>query len=73
MFADYKNLFISDKNIDELFKKMNKELKNVSTWFKPNKLSVNIDKTKQTLSHPNSKKHFMPTKFPEPFIDSITL
>ena len=46
LFADDKNLFISDKNIGELFKKMNKELKNVSTWFKPNKLSVNIDKTK---------------------------
>ena len=46
MFADDKNLFISDKNIGELFKKMNKELKNVSTWFKANKLSVNIDKTK---------------------------
>ena len=46
LFADDKNLFISDKNIGELFKKMNKELKNVSTWFKANKLSVNIDKTK---------------------------
>ena len=46
MFPDDKNLFISDKNIGELFKKMNKELKNVSTWFKPNKLSINIDKTK---------------------------
>ena len=46
LFADDKNLFISDKNIGELFKKMNKELKNVSTWFKPNKLSINIDKTK---------------------------
>ena len=68
MFADDKNLFISDKNIGELFKKMNKELKNVSTWFKPNKLSINIDKTKFL-----SKKRFMPTKFPELFINGIGL
>ena len=46
MFADDKNLFISDENIGELFKQMNKELKKVSTWFKASKLSVNIDKTK---------------------------
>ena len=46
MFADDANLFISDENISELFQQMNKELKSVSTWFKANKLSVNIDKTK---------------------------
>ena len=52
---------------------MNNELKSVSTWFKENKLSINIDKTKWTIFHPTSKKRFMPTKFPELFIDSITL
>ena len=46
MFADDINLFISDENISELFQQMNKELKSVSTWFKANKLSINIDKTK---------------------------
>ena len=46
MFADDTNLFISDENIGELFQKMNKELKSGSTWFKANKLSINIDKTK---------------------------
>ena len=30
----------------ELFQQMNKELKNVSTWFKANELSINVDKTK---------------------------
>ena len=34
---------------------------------------MNTDKTKQTLFHPTSKKRFMPTKFPELFIDGITL
>ena len=55
MFADDANLFISDENISELFQQMNKELKSVSTWFKANKLSVNIDKTKWTIFHPTSK------------------
>ena len=35
MFADDTNLFISDENIGELVLKMNKELKNVTTWSKP--------------------------------------
>ena len=46
MFADDTSLFLSDENISELFQQMNKELKSVSTWFKANKLSINIDKTK---------------------------
>ena len=46
MFADDTNLFLSDENISELFQQTNKELKSVSTWFKANKLSINIDKIK---------------------------
>ena len=46
MFADDKNLFLSDENIGELFQQMNNELKSVSTQFRANKLSINIDKTK---------------------------
>ena len=73
MFADDTNLFLSDENISGLFQQMNKQLKSVSTWFKANKLSINIDKTKWTIFYPTSKKRFMPTKFPERFIDGITL
>ena len=46
MFADDINLFLSHKNIDTLFAIKNVELENVSTWFKSNKLFVNVDKTK---------------------------
>ena len=46
MFADDKNLFLSDENIGELFQQMNNELKSVSTQFRANKVSINIDKTK---------------------------
>ena len=73
MFADDTNLFILDENIGELFQQMNNELKSVSTWLEANKLSINIDKTKWTIFHPTSKKRFMPAKFPELFIDGITL
>ena len=45
MFADDTNLFISHKNIDTLFASLNKELENVSRWFKSNKLPLNVDKT----------------------------
>ena len=60
MFADDTISFLSDENISELFQQMNKELKSVSTWFKANKLSINIDKTKCTIFYPTSKKRFMP-------------
>ena len=55
MFADDTNLFLSDENISELFQQMNKELKSVSTWFKANKLSINIDKAKWTIFYPTFK------------------
>ena len=73
MFADDTILFISDENIGEPFQQMNNELKSVSSWFKANKLCINIDKTNWTIFHPTSKKRFMLTKFPELFIDGITL
>ena len=43
MPADDTNKFISDENISQLFQQLNKKLKGTSTWFKVNKLSVNID------------------------------
>ena len=60
MFADDKNVFISNENIGDLFQQVNKELKSVCTWFRANKLSINIDKIKWTIFYPASKKHFMP-------------
>ena len=62
MFADETNLFISNENIGELFQQMNQELKRASTWFKANKLSINIDKTKWTIFHPTFKNCFINCK-----------
>ena len=56
MFADDTNLFISGINVDDLFSDMNCELNKISLWFKANKLSLNLTKTKYALFHPASKK-----------------
>ena len=73
MFVDDTILFLSDENTGQQLYQLNKELKSVSSCFKANKLSTNIGKTKLTIFHPTSKTCFMPTEFPELFIDGITL
>ena len=45
LFADDTNILLSHKNLRELVNVMNSELENVSSWFKCNKLSLNISKT----------------------------
>ena len=58
MFTDDTNLFNSGINVDELFSDMNCELNEISLWFKANKLSLNLTKTKFALFHPASKEEF---------------
>ena len=50
---------------------MNVELENVSTWFKSNKLSLNVDKTKWLLFHPLSKRQFLPQILPNVLIENL--
>jgi len=45
LFADDTTVFYSHKNISTLSDTMNSELKEVSNWFKANKLSLNAKKT----------------------------
>jgi len=45
LFADDTNLFHSDPNIWDLMKSLNEELELLSSWFKSNKLSLNVKKT----------------------------
>ena len=54
-----------------LFAIMNAKLENVSTWFKSNKLSLNVDKTKWFLFHPLSKRQFLPQTLPNLLIEDI--
>ena len=57
MFTDDTNCSYSHKNIKGLFYTANSELEKISQWFKANKLSINIKKTKFTLFHKNSFRH----------------
>ena len=78
MFADDTNFFLSHKNINTLFASMNKELENVSAWFKSNncrllkvKQSLNVDKNKSLLFHPLSKRQSLPQTLPNLLIENI--
>ena len=56
-FADDTTIILKDKNIDNLYKNANKELKNIDNWLIANKLFLNISKTKHILfSHKHSNK-----------------
>ena len=73
MFADDTNFFLSNKNIIQLFTKMNEELDKFSIWFKANKLSLNDKKTKFTLFHKASHSDNIPLKLPNLFINDKKL
>jgi len=49
LFADDINLFFCNHSLSELENIMNMELEYLSTWFKSNKLSLNINKTNYIL------------------------
>ena len=65
IFADDTNLFFSHQNISTLFLTVNNELHKIGEWFKANRLSLNIKKTKYTFSHKNSVKDNISLKLPE--------
>ena len=65
MFADDTNLFYSHQNISSLFSTVNNELNKINEWFKANKLSLNVKKTKYTFFHKNSFKDNVPLKLPD--------
>ena len=56
MFAYDTNLFYSHQNINDIFSTEDSEL-DINQWFKANKLSLNIEKTKYTLFHKKSAKN----------------
>ena len=51
--------FNSDPTIENIFETMNEELIKVATWFKANKLSLNISKTKHPLFHSTRKREYV--------------
>ena len=73
MFADDTNLFYSHKNIKSLFDMMNKELKHISEWFRPNKLSLNASKTRYTFFHKLQIADDIPLQLPPLWINNILI
>ena len=55
LFADNTNLFLQDTSLSSLESRLNVELEKISTWFKVNKLSLNLNKTNYILFTKKSK------------------
>ena len=55
-FADDTTVSLSSDNVQLLFRKMNTELEKLNTWFKANRLCLNVKKTKFILFRPVSRK-----------------
>lgn len=49
LFADDTTIYKTGKQINEIYKDMNNELEILADWFRANKLSLNISKTKCML------------------------
>ena len=63
MFADDTNVFFSHESMKYIEKILNSELQSLVTWFKANKLSLNVEKTNfilfQRKEHSNPNKNFV--------------
>ena len=60
LFVDDTNLFMSHKDPVYLAASLNSELNKLSTWFKANKLSLNLKKTNFMLFKPRQKRYHFP-------------
>ena len=56
LFADDTNVFLSHKDADCLANILNTELNKLSIWFRANKLSLNLKKTKFMVFKPSQKR-----------------
>ena len=56
LFADDTNVFLSGKDPEYLVNQLNIELNKLSVWFRVNKLSLNLKKTKFIVFKPNQKR-----------------
>ena len=56
LFADDTNIFCAEKDLYSLSIMLNNELHEISTWFKANILSINVDKTKFMIFKTRSKQ-----------------
>ena len=73
MFAEDTNLFLSGKNVDDIFSNMNCELNKISLWFKANKLLLNLTKNKIFSISSSLKKRFLREPLPFLKMDNVVI
>ena len=73
MFAEDTNLFLSGKNVDDIFSNMNCELNKISLWFKANKLLLNLTEHKIFSISSSLKKRFLREPLPFLKMDNIVI
>ena len=56
-FADDTTIYISDVNIDNLYRRANLEIKALKDWLDANKLALNTDKKKYMILCPPKQKY----------------
>ena len=56
-FADDTNLLLVDNFLKKISKHINQNLKLLTTWFRANRISLNISKTEILLFRPKSKRN----------------
>ena len=71
LFADDTITSLSGRNMHVLFNLLKEEIKNMMSWFKANKLSLNFDKTFYSVFH--SRKAVVPTVFNSMTINGETI
>ena len=71
LFADDTVATLSGKNLQTLVSSVNREISNVSLWFKVNKLSLNLSKTNYIIFR--TRKRRVPTHLPELLIDDAII
>lgn len=57
LYADDTTIYITGKNFTDLFKNMNADLNSIATWFRANKLALNINKTNYMIFSQNRTNH----------------
>ena len=71
LFTDDTVATLSGKNLQTLVSSVNREISNISLWFKVNKLSLNISKTNYIIFR--TRRRRVPTNLPEIFIDDVII
>ena len=62
---------LSDKNMNTLISSFNKEIENISSWFKSNKLSLNLTKTSYVIFRTRNRR--VPTTTQKIQIDGLII